>query len=97
MINAFLSKYKTSQLAAVSVLFVSLSFSTQAYQVDMSEPLVQAPGKSAALDSPSDARSFVILQYHHVSTETPRSTSVSPQELEQHMAYLAEYHTVISL
>ncbi len=112
MINAFLSKYKTSQLVAVSALLVSLSFSTHAYQADMSEPLVQAPSTSAAsavttpnivsakkvaLDGLSNPRSFVILQYHHVSTETPRSTSVSPQELEQHMAYLAEYHTVISL
>lgn len=112
MINAFLSKYKTSQLVALSALLVSLSFSTHAYQTDMSEMLVRAPSKSAAsavstptivsatkeaLDELSNARSFVILQYHHVSTETPRITSVSPQELEQHMAYLAEYHTVISL
>jgi peptidoglycan/xylan/chitin deacetylase (PgdA/CDA1 family) len=113
MINAFLSKYKTSQLAAISTLVVGLSFSTHAYQVDMPDPLIQIPSEPAAsaaattrnivsatkvvLDVPSNDRSFVILQYHHVSTETPRSTSVSPQELEQHMAYLAEYHTVISL
>jgi peptidoglycan/xylan/chitin deacetylase (PgdA/CDA1 family) len=112
MINAFLSKYKTSQLVAVSALLMSLSFSNHAYQTEMSESLVQAPSKSAAsavttpnivsatkvaLNKLSNTRGFVILQYHHVSTETPRSTSVSPQELEQHMAYLAEYHTVISL
>ena len=31
-----------------------------------------------------------ILQYHHVDTSTPRSTSVSPDEFREHMDYLAE-------
>ncbi|WP_245921834.1 polysaccharide deacetylase family protein [Bowmanella denitrificans] len=39
----------------------------------------------------------VILQYHHVSTETPASTSVSPAQFAEHMQYLAEHHNVISL
>ncbi|MBN7819139.1 polysaccharide deacetylase family protein [Bowmanella sp. Y26] len=39
----------------------------------------------------------VILQYHHVSTETPASTSVSPEQFAEHMQYLAENHNVISL
>lgn len=42
-------------------------------------------------------RSFVILQYHHVSEDTPRVTSIAPAELEEHMSYLAENNTVISL
>ena len=40
---------------------------------------------------------FVILVYHHVSTETPPSTSISPQDFSAHLAYLAEHHQVISL
>lgn len=39
----------------------------------------------------------VILQYHHVSTDTPASTSVSPEQFTEHMQYLAEHHNVISL
>lgn len=39
----------------------------------------------------------VILLYHHVSEETPASTSVSPDTFESHMAYLSEHHTVIPL
>ncbi|MBF7074418.1 polysaccharide deacetylase family protein [Glaciecola sp. MH2013] len=42
-------------------------------------------------------QSFVILQYHHVSSTTPRVTSTSPDEFEAHMAYLNEHATVMSL
>lgn len=39
----------------------------------------------------------VILVYHHVSQDTPKSTSVSPKIFEQHMQYLADNHTVLPL
>lgn len=39
----------------------------------------------------------VILQYHHVATDTPAITSVTPDVFHQHMQYLSENHTVISL
>jgi len=32
----------------------------------------------------------VILQYHHVSSDTPASTSISPEQFEAHMKYLAD-------
>lgn len=32
----------------------------------------------------------VILQYHHVSDDTPSSTSISPLQFEAHMQYLAD-------
>jgi peptidoglycan/xylan/chitin deacetylase (PgdA/CDA1 family) len=32
----------------------------------------------------------VILQYHHVSDKTPPSTSISPEQFETHMQYLAD-------
>lgn len=36
------------------------------------------------------ADSAVVLQYHHVSADTPASTSVSPEQFERHLEYLAE-------
>ncbi len=39
----------------------------------------------------------VILLYHHVSTKTPASTSISPKDFAAHMQYLKEYHQVVSL
>jgi peptidoglycan/xylan/chitin deacetylase (PgdA/CDA1 family) len=111
--NTFLSKYKTTPLAAVSLLIFSLSFASHAFQVETSETKKQSPlepveskvtttqdsvaSQGGMMQTPSGEHSFVILQYHHVSNDTPRSTTVSPEELEQHMAYLAEYHEVISL
>ncbi|MFO7602706.1 MAG: polysaccharide deacetylase family protein [Gammaproteobacteria bacterium] len=35
-------------------------------------------------------RAAVIIQYHHVDTETPAATSIAPRLFAQHMAYLAE-------
>ncbi|WJG09334.1 polysaccharide deacetylase family protein [Aliiglaciecola sp. LCG003] len=39
----------------------------------------------------------VILMYHHVSEDTPPSTTISPKMFEQHMAYLQQHHTVVAL
>jgi len=39
----------------------------------------------------------VILLYHHVSTTTPKVTSVSPDTFRQHMQYLADNHRVLPL
>lgn len=42
--------------------------------------------------------SVSILMYHHVSASTPRSTSVSPQELRAHLSFLRDNDfTVIAL
>lgn len=40
---------------------------------------------------------LVILQYHHVATDTPNSTSVTPEIFAEHMAYLAANHNIIGL
>ncbi|EED35512.1 polysaccharide deacetylase [Luminiphilus syltensis NOR5-1B] len=45
----------------------------------------------------TNADNAVILLYHHVSTTTPASTSVSPSVFEEHLQYLAEGYNVISL
>lgn len=40
----------------------------------------------------------VILIYHHVATDTPRSTSVTPDEFRAHLQYLKDQHfQVVSL
>lgn len=39
----------------------------------------------------------VILLYHHVSSTTPKSTSVSEQTFRQHMQHLADNHKVLPL
>jgi hypothetical protein len=39
----------------------------------------------------------VILLYHHVSTQTPTVTSVTPEVFRQHLAYLNKHHTVLPL
>ncbi|GGP44246.1 polysaccharide deacetylase family protein [Shewanella saliphila] len=36
------------------------------------------------------AQAVVILQYHHVSDSTPKSTSVTPEQFAEQMQYLAE-------
>ena len=36
------------------------------------------------------AQAAVVLQYHHVSTETPASTSTSPERFAMHLEYLDE-------
>ncbi|WP_299489946.1 polysaccharide deacetylase family protein [uncultured Shewanella sp.] len=38
------------------------------------------------------AHAVVILQYHHVSAQTPAITSVTPEQFQEQMAYLAENH-----
>ena len=43
------------------------------------------------------ADNAVILLYHHVSSTTPASTSVTPEVFEQHLQYLADGYNVISL
>lgn len=48
-------------------------------------------------DIPINNRSFVMLQYHHVATNTPNITSISPKVFAEHMAYLKQHHQVIDL
>ncbi len=38
----------------------------------------------------STASAAVVIQYHHISEETPKATSISPALFAQHMAYLYE-------
>lgn len=52
---------------------------------------------SAALLAPT-ANAAIILQYHHVATDTPSTTSVTPQEFRTQLQYLKDHHyKVVSL
>lgn len=83
--------------AIISIVFALLLPSVVAAKSPNIQAVKSSKNSDTTAEPPSGELSFVILQYHHVSTETPRITSVSPQELESHMAYLAEFHNVISL
>ncbi|OZG71330.1 hypothetical protein BTA51_21780 [Hahella sp. CCB-MM4] len=49
-------------------------------------------------DSRADSDVLHILQYHHIDTQTPRSTSTSPLLFEKHLIYLeTEGYTVVRL
>lgn len=50
-----------------------------------------------ATSSASPQPNAVILLYHHVSTTTPASTSVSPETFLAHMEYIKANHNVVSL
>lgn len=39
----------------------------------------------------------VILQYHHVATNTPAVTSITPHMFREHMQYISEHHQVFRL
>lgn len=47
-------------------------------------------GNASAFAAEALAPQAVILQYHHIATNTPRSTSVTPEEFRQHMEYLRD-------
>ncbi|WP_221798260.1 polysaccharide deacetylase family protein [Oceanobacter mangrovi] len=50
------------------------------------------------LASVSAHADLVILQYHHVSTDTPPETSIAPADFERHLQLLQQQHmTVVSL
>jgi len=40
---------------------------------------------------------LVILQYHHVSNNTPKITSTPPDVFAEHLAYLYEHFNVVAL
>jgi len=40
---------------------------------------------------------LVILQYHHVSTKTPASTSIAPEKFAEHLSHLYRHYTVVDL
>ncbi|MFT6268132.1 MAG: peptidoglycan/xylan/chitin deacetylase (PgdA/CDA1 family) [Alphaproteobacteria bacterium] len=71
-------------LISIGCLFLcALSFISTASEVKLTQAI--------------NTQNLVILQYHHVSTKTPNSTSVSPSVFESHMALLSENFHVVDL
>jgi peptidoglycan/xylan/chitin deacetylase (PgdA/CDA1 family) len=59
--------------------------------------LLLSIGVSATVEPSDTAPNASILLYHHVSSETPPSTSVSPSTFLSHMEYLKKNATVLPL
>lgn len=75
--------------SSITTLFVALCLAFVAYTPNAARAEANIEGVH-----PTNA---VILLYHHVSTKTPRSTSISPSDFNAHMEYLKAHHTVVSL
>lgn len=74
-------------------LLLSLAWSTAACGVPP-----DASQRAGAEQPAGEAAHAVILLYHHVSEETPPSTSVTPETFQAHLDYLAEHdYTVVPL
>lgn len=94
----------SSMLVGVfSALFFGSSFAsgaalyTAANPVSSITPNMQDEGGASSKPGISIVPNAAILLYHHVSSSTPASTSISPEAFKSHMEYLDAHHTVVPL
>lgn len=93
-------KILSSMLAGIfNVLLVSPSIasSSDANPVADATSTTKKQSGSNIDSSVSTTPNAAILLYHHVSSSTPASTSISPEAFKSHMEYLDAHHTVVSL
>lgn len=93
-------KILSLMLAGVfNVLLVSPSIASgsDANPVDDATSTTKEQSGSNIDSSVSTTPNAAILLYHHVSSSTPASTSISPEAFKSHMEYLDAHHTVVSL
>ena len=93
-------KILSSMLAGIfNVLLVSPSIASgsDANPVADATSTTKEQSGSNIDSSVSTAPNAAILLYHHVSSSTPASTSISPEAFKSHMEYLDAHHTVVSL
>lgn len=93
-------KILSSMLAGIfNVLLVSPSIasSSDANPVADATSTKKEQSGSNIDSSVSTTPNAAILLYHHVSSSTPASTSISPEAFKSHMEYLDAHHTVVSL
>ena len=93
-------KILSSMLAGIfNVLLVSPSIASgsDANPVDDATSTTKEQNGSNIDSSLSTTPNAAILLYHHVSSSTPASTSISPEAFKSHMEYLDAHHTVVSL
>ena len=80
---------------AFSMLFLSASFASTL--TDKSSTSTKGLSEKSTKTNVSATPNAAILLYHHVSSSTPASTSISPEAFKSHMEYLDAHHTVVSL
>ena len=93
-------KLLSSMLAGIfNVLLVSPSIASgsDANPVADATSTTKEQSGSNIDSSVSTTPNAAILLYHHVSSSTPASTSISPEAFKSHMEYLDAHHTVVSL
>ena len=93
-------KILSSMLAGIfNVLLVSPSIasSSDANPVADATSTIKEQSGNNIDSSVSTTPNAAILLYHHVSSSTPASTSISPEAFKSHMEYLDAHHTVVSL
>ena len=93
-------KILSSMLAGIfNVLLVSPSIASgsDANPVADATSTIKEQSGSNIDSSVSTTPNAAILLYHHVSSSTPASTSISPEAFKSHMEYLDAHHTVVSL
>ena len=93
-------KILSSMLAGIfNVLLVSPSIASGSDANPVADATSTKKEQSGSnIDSSvSTTPNAAILLYHHVSSSTPASTSISPETFKSHMEYLDAHHTVVSL
>ena len=93
-------KILSSMLAGIfNVLLVSPSIASGSDATPVADATSTTKEQSGNnIDSSvSTTPNAAILLYHHVSSSTPASTSISPETFKSHMEYLDAHHTVVSL
>lgn len=93
-------KILSSMLAGIfNVLLVSPSIASGSDATPVADATSTTKEQSGSnIDSSvSTTPNAAILLYHHVSSSTPASTSISPETFKSHMEYLDAHHTVVSL
>ena len=93
-------KILSSMLAGIfNVLLVSPSIASDSDANPVADATSTTKEQSGSnIDSSvSTTPNAAILLYHHVSSSTPASTSISPEAFKSHMEYLDAHHTVVSL
>jgi len=93
-------KFLSSMLAGIfNVLLVSPSIASGSDATPVADATSTTKEQSGSnIDSSvSTTPNAAILLYHHVSSSTPASTSISPEAFKSHMEYLDAHHTVVSL
>ena len=93
-------KILSSMLAGIfNVLLVSPSIASSSDANPVADATSTKKEQSGSnIDSSlSTMPNAAILLYHHVSSSTPASTSISPEAFKSHMEYLDAHHTVVSL